>query len=94
MQLFMTRETAEKLSRDLILDEDIETLIRYCEHEQQYLLDEETDHRIGHLRRGYITYWAEYAPEDDGWRLYNAYSHRMQLKNDCAVCTEDTPCGN
>ena len=94
MNLLMTRDVAEKLSRDLILDEDIEALIRYCEQAQQFLLDEETGHRIGHLRRGYITYWAEYAPEGDGWRLYNAYSHRMQLKNDCAVSAEDTPCEN
>lgn len=92
MNLLMTREVAEKLSRDLILDEDIEALIRYCEQAQQFLLDEQTGHRIGHLRRSYITYWAEYALENGSWRLYNAYSHRMQLKNDCAVSPEDTPC--
>ena len=92
MNLLMTREVAGKLSRDLILDEDIEALIRYCEQTQQFLLDEQTGRRIGHLRRGYITYWAEYALENGSWRLYNAYSHRMQLKNDCAVSPEDTPC--
>ena len=57
MNLLMTREVAGKLSRDLILDEDIEALIRYCEQTQQFLLDEQTGRRIGHLRRGYITYW-------------------------------------
>lgn len=92
MQLILTEDIARKLSEDLILEEDIVALIDYCERGQQYLLDGQTNHRIGHLRRGYITYWAEYAPEDDGWRVFNAYSHRMQLKNDRAVLEEDLPC--
>ncbi len=89
LNITLSDALAQKLSEDLILMEDVEVVIRYSEAHDHYLLDAESGHRISHLRRGYITYWAEYIPEGAGYRLVNAYSHRMRLKHDTAVGEED-----
>ncbi|MBO4818887.1 MAG: 4Fe-4S dicluster domain-containing protein [Firmicutes bacterium] len=72
----------KKMDDDLILSEDISDLIRLAEESSLYLVDSENGHRIAHLYKGIMTYWAEYLPEEDGYRVFNIYSHRVNIKND------------
>ena len=79
----MEEKVLERMNRDLILLDDISETIKESEDTGYYLLDAELEHRIAHLKRGLITYWVEYQSEDNGiYTVYNAYSHRMTIKND------------
>ena len=83
MQLEVTKELERKLSDSQILVQDMEEVIAHCEKEQAGALDPETGHVIGHLKIQNITYWAEYeALEGGGYRLWNGYSHRMNLEGE------------
>ncbi|MCJ7836609.1 heterodisulfide reductase-related iron-sulfur binding cluster [Cuneatibacter sp. NSJ-177] len=81
--LTMTKELSRKLSENLILEEDICRVIEDCEKKGRYLLDAESGHRIGHLKIGLLTYWAEYGEGEGGlYSLYGAYSHRMAIQGE------------
>ena len=81
--LTMTKELSRKLSENLILEEDICRVIEDCEKKGRYLLDAESGHRIGHLKIGLLTYWAEYGEGEGGlYPLYGAYSHRMAIQGE------------
>lgn len=83
LPLKMEQKVLEKINRDLILLDDVSETISKSEESGYYLLDSESGHRIAHLKRGLITYWTEYQPEDNGsYTVYNAYSHRMTIKDD------------
>jgi hypothetical protein len=63
----------------MILESDIEAVIEHCENSGRKMLDPNSGHFIGHLQVGNMTYWAEYALVENGFELFNAYSHRMSI---------------
>lgn len=80
--LYISDELKEKLSRDLILEEDICEVVAYCETSGHKLYDAENDVYIGHKRVGHMTFWAVYRTDDSGITLVNAYGHRMNIAED------------
>ena len=83
MKLEVEKELERKLSAGQILNEDMEQVIEHCEREDRGIIDPETGHRIGHLKIQHMTYWAEYEVlPDGGYKLWNGYSHRMNLESD------------
>ncbi len=83
MQLEVTKDLERKLSESQILVQDMEDVIAHCEKEGCGAVDPETGHIIGHHRIQHITYWAEYEVlPDGGYRLWNGYSHRMNLEGE------------
>ena len=57
--------------------------MEHCEREDRGIIDPETGHRIGHLKIQHMTYWAEYEVlPDGGYKLWNGYSHRMNLEGE------------
>ncbi len=83
LKLVMDSRTAARMSEDLILEEDLAQAIETCEKEQKFLVDRASGHRICHLKIGYVTYWTEYADHGGDARvIYNAYSHRMDIKGE------------
>jgi Fe-S oxidoreductase len=76
----MGRETREKLDRQHLIEEDIETVIESCEAGGRFVIDPETSHRHGYGVVGNLTHWVEYATSDEGLELINAYSHRMAIE--------------
>lgn len=78
--LHMTPEVAEKLSADLILEEEVCQVISVSEASGRLLIDAGSRHRIAHQKIGYLTYWVEYAPwGENEYELFNAYTHRMTI---------------
>ncbi|MCL1873011.1 MAG: heterodisulfide reductase-related iron-sulfur binding cluster [Clostridiales bacterium] len=69
---------AEKLDRERIFLADITAVIAASEKER-YRLRKASGHYVGHQEIGYMTYWVEYLPEDDGYSVFNAYAHRMKI---------------
>lgn len=83
LQLMMEDQVAARMSEDLILEEDLAQAIETCESEQKYLIDPQSGRRVCHLKIGYVTYWVEYARREDSVCIvYNAYSHRMTIKEE------------
>ena len=81
-RLIIPPELAEKLSKSLILEEDVQSVIEYCEKTGNYIIEEGAGNRIGHLRRGIITYWVSYRPAAGSYEVANAYSHRMSIEGE------------
>ena len=78
--LHMTPDVAQKLSADLILDEELCQVISASEKTGRVLMDAGSGHQIAHWKIGYLTCWVEYAPLDNGeYEIYNAYTHRMMI---------------
>ncbi|WP_281680028.1 pyridine nucleotide-disulfide oxidoreductase/dicluster-binding protein [Synergistes jonesii] len=77
--LFISPELEAKMNRDRILEEDVASVIAFCERTGRKLVDER-GHFIGYGEIGHITCWAEYSPEKDGYRVHNAYPHRMKIE--------------
>lgn len=73
-------ELKEKLHGEMILETDVEAVIAHAESSGRKIFDPASGHFTGHLQIGNATYWAEYAPGDQGFKLVNAYSHRMQIE--------------
>lgn len=83
MKLLVDKELEKKLSQFQILVQDMEAVVEYCEREQRGVLNPENDHITGHLKIQNMTYWAEYEVlPDGGFRLWNGYSHRMNLEGE------------
>lgn len=75
-------ELKQKLSKSLILEEEIIDVIACCEAGGNKLRNVKNDTFIGHMKIGHITYWAEYRYAGDYIELINAYSHRVALVNE------------
>jgi Fe-S oxidoreductase len=80
MDLSLSAALAQRVSNDLILHEDIIATIIYCETSGNRLRKNSNNHFIGHLRRGYVTYWVEYEVTGNTYLVHNAYCHRMMLQ--------------
>ena len=84
VRLILDETLARQMSDALILEEDICEVIRHCESTGRKLIDPQTGGITGYLRRGIVTYWAEYtAGEETGcFNLIRAYSHRLTIEED------------
>ena len=80
IELYIDDELSQKLSREKILEEDMENAVSFCENTGQKLFDTEAGTYKGWRKIGHATYWVEYKPEGDGYRLLNGYSHRMEIE--------------
>jgi hypothetical protein len=83
MKLHMTNTVAQKISSDLILEEDLIQVVLQSEKSGRLLLNPETGHLVGHWKIGYLTYWAEFSRCGEGeYEIHNAYTHRMTIKHE------------
>ena len=83
MNIHMTAKVAQKISADLILEEDLIQVIAQSEQRGRLLMNPENNHLVGHWKIGYLTYWVEFSRRDDGeYEIHNAYTHRMTIKDE------------
>lgn len=71
---------AQTLEERMILLEDVVRTVAEAEKTGGYLRDAADGRRIGRHKRGAVTYWVWYSPEEAGFFVYNAYSHRMDIE--------------
>lgn len=79
MKLYMDEALEQKFEETHILHRDIEDVIAYAEDTNEKLLDPVTGHFTAYHRPRNVTFWVEYSPEEEGFRVHNAYSHRMDF---------------
>ena len=84
--LVMDEEVARRLEERAIRPENVREVIAHAERTNSKLVNEGTGRFLAHHRPGAATYWVEYSPARDGFRVHNAYSHMMQI-----VGEEDRP---
>lgn len=78
--LLISQELEAKLHREKILEDDLAAVISFCEQTGRKLSNPKNGHFTGYHEIGHMTCWVEYHPEGDGYRVYNAYSHRMKIE--------------
>jgi hypothetical protein len=67
------------LEQRLILDEDIRQVITYAETTGRKLRHASDGRFLACHKAGSVTYWVEYGPVGNGYAVFSAYSHRMEL---------------
>ncbi|MCB6994066.1 NAD(P)-binding protein [bacterium 210820-DFI.6.37] len=78
--LIMKDEVREKVNKQKILEEDLSAVIDYAEATGRRTLDPKTGHYKAYKEIGYITCWVEYGPLEEGYEIYNVYTHRMKIE--------------
>lgn len=79
IKLAISDELNKKLDKEYILIDEVKQVIHHAQTTQNKLIDNTTKHFVAYLQLGIITCWVEYLPEGDGYTVFNAYSHRMQI---------------
>jgi hypothetical protein len=80
VKLVMDGAVRQKIDASRLLVEDIVSTIAFCERSGEKVRDSGNGHFFGHRKIGRHTLWVEYLPCDDGYRLFNAYAHRMEME--------------
>ncbi len=81
LKLYIEPEIFEEMEERMILIRNVQRLIYESEISGQKILDPGTGRYTASNKPGVVTYWAEYSPEKDGYRLHKAYSHRLEIKD-------------
>lgn len=80
MKLYYGDELREQMEERMILEEDLEDAIRHAEESGEKIEETQLDCFISGRRVGNVYFWVYYRPEQDGYRLLKAYSHRMNFR--------------
>ena len=74
--------TNPKLMEDrMILEEDIRQVLYHAKESGRAMINQETGHYLAHFT-SCVTYWVEYLPKEDGFEIFNVYSHRMFVERE------------
>ena len=82
MILHIADESRQRMQQQGVQESYVRQVIAFAESTSTKLVNTSTNRLIAHLRIGNITCWVEYAPEGDGYRVYRAYTHRMDIEGD------------
>jgi hypothetical protein len=77
--LHISSDILERMEERRILREDVQKVIEHAEKTGAKLLNPETGRSLASFRPVQVTYWVEYNPEGDGFRVHNAYYHRIEI---------------
>ena len=78
--VIISDELKQKISRNLILEDDILDVIADCEAGGSKVWNRKNNNFYGYRKIGRMTYWVEYRYRNEGIELVNVYSHRMTIK--------------
>lgn len=79
MVLHLTAEVEALLESRRILMEDIQKVIRQAEAGGHRFRHQDRGHWLACHRPYQAAFWVEYSPTEDGFRVHNAYAHRMEV---------------
>ena len=77
--LQLTDQVRESMENRHILFEDIQQVIAYAERTGKKFTNPDNSHCLAYYRPLKVTYWVEYQPQEQGFLVHNAYSHRMEI---------------
>ena len=79
--LTMSSDMEATINKRGILKSDIKDVIAYAEGGEKLYIEGE-DHFLGKKRMGNFTAYVEYAIAESGYKILDAYSHRVSLLED------------
>jgi len=79
MLIHMSPEVQRLMDERRILEEDLRRVINHAEQTGQRLVSSGKDLFKACLQTANVTFWVDYSPEEGGFRVHNAYGHRMQI---------------
>jgi glutamate synthase (NADPH) small chain len=79
IKLRISPEILALMEKRMILVEDLQQVIDWSERTGSKLRGKVNGHFLGHYRPANVTYWVEYSPTLEGFKIHNAYSHRMMI---------------
>ncbi len=81
IRLVIAPECSARMDAELILQEDVASVITHCEESGCRLFDPQSGNTIAHRVCGQITCWVVYRKRAaDEYEVFDAYSHRMHLE--------------
>lgn len=78
--LVISERVKQNLEEWMILDSDIAKVISHAEQTGNKFKNVENNSYIASYKPASVTYWVEYSPQEDGFVVHNAYSHRLEIK--------------
>lgn len=75
----MSDDVMKKIDRQRILLSDISKVIRHAEQTGRKITRKENGNFLAYLQPENVTFWVEYAIDDTGYIVHNAYCHRMKI---------------
>ncbi len=79
IKLDIPDEVFRRIDDRRILEDDIRKVIDYAERNGKKLRNNETGNFLACFQPENVTYWVEYSPEGEEFRIHNAYCHRMKI---------------
>ncbi|MEN6439603.1 MAG: pyridine nucleotide-disulfide oxidoreductase/dicluster-binding protein [Syntrophobacter sp.] len=79
IKITIPADVREAMEKRLILEEDVQWVIDQAEKTGRRLLDNRNGRFLAYHKPRSVTYWVEYSPEESGFLIHNAYSHRMEI---------------
>ena len=76
-----TPEAEVMMDDRMILKTDVIRVLQNLRETGEAILDGETNLCITRCRLGNVTFWVKYREIEDGYRIFGAYSHRMNIVN-------------
>jgi glutamate synthase (NADPH) small chain len=77
--LKLSGEVAAKLEDRLILLKDIKAVLKHAKETGKQFVNPENGHCLSSFSQHNVTYWVEYRSTVEGYDVFNAYSHRMEI---------------
>ncbi len=74
-----TPEAEAMMDDRMILKTDVMQVLQHLQETEEAILDEETGLYVTRCRLGNVTFWVKYRPIPQGYRVFGAYSHRMNI---------------
>jgi hypothetical protein len=78
--LVLAPEIEDLLEQRYVRPEEVHQVIHAAEAAGRRFVEPSTGRLLASRTIGAVTYWAEYVPEGDRFRVLSAYSHRIELK--------------
>jgi Fe-S oxidoreductase len=79
IKLIISDDVFRKIDDRRILENDIRKVIDNAERHGKKMRNNETGNYLAYYQPENVTFWVEYSPEGEGFRIHNAYCHRMKI---------------
>jgi len=79
IKLIFNEQITKLMEERLILIEDVQQVIDHAEGTGRKFINPDNGNYLANFRPARVTYWVEYQPQEDGFVVLNAYSHRMEI---------------
>ncbi len=81
IRLFVDPGVRAVLEKRRLRDEDLRKTLFEAEQTGKKFVHPRTGHFLAGMRQGKVTVWAEYSPREDGFEIYSAYEHRVEISS-------------